>query len=91
MSTNFPEEPLLPSDWISQAEAARLRGVSRQAIAKLVRNGWIVRRGSTLHFTSQGFRETSLVREAMERLAMEYCEVISKEVSRLPAGLDSAR
>jgi excisionase family DNA binding protein len=26
-----------PSDWISQAEAARLRGVSRQAIAILVR------------------------------------------------------
>lgn len=28
-----------PADWISQAEAARLRGVTRQAIAKLVRNG----------------------------------------------------
>jgi excisionase family DNA binding protein len=25
------------ADWISQSEAARLRGVSRQAIAKLVR------------------------------------------------------
>lgn len=39
MSTNFPEEPFSPSDWISQAEAAKLRGVSRQAIAKLVRSG----------------------------------------------------
>lgn len=28
-----------PSDWISQAEAARLRNVSRQAIARLVGNG----------------------------------------------------
>ena len=27
------------SEWISQADAARLRGVSRQAIAKLVNNG----------------------------------------------------
>jgi hypothetical protein len=27
------------SDWISQTEAARLRGVSRQAIAKLVKKG----------------------------------------------------
>jgi excisionase family DNA binding protein len=27
------------SDWISQAEAARLRGTTRQAVAKLVRNG----------------------------------------------------
>jgi excisionase family DNA binding protein len=39
LSTNFPEEPFIPSDWISQAEAAQLRGVSRQAIAKLVRKG----------------------------------------------------
>jgi excisionase family DNA binding protein len=28
-----------PAEWISQAEASRLRGVTRQAIAKLVTNG----------------------------------------------------
>ena len=28
-----------PAEWISQAEASRVRGVSRQAIAKLVSNG----------------------------------------------------
>lgn len=28
-----------PAEWVSQAEAARLRNVSRQAIAKLVSNG----------------------------------------------------
>jgi excisionase family DNA binding protein len=39
LSTDFSEEPILPSDWISQAEAAQLRGVSRQAISKLVRQG----------------------------------------------------
>jgi excisionase family DNA binding protein len=39
LSTNFPEEPITPSAWISQAEAAQLRGVSRQAISKLVRQG----------------------------------------------------
>jgi len=32
VSTDFKAE-----DWISQADAARIRGVSRQAIAKLVR------------------------------------------------------
>lgn len=34
-------KPLLiaPAEWISQAQAARLRNVSRQAIAKLVGNG----------------------------------------------------
>ena len=39
MSTNFQDEPISASDWISQAEAAHLRGVSRQAISKLVRKG----------------------------------------------------
>ena len=28
-----------PADWMSQADASRVRGVSRQAIAKLVGNG----------------------------------------------------
>jgi len=39
LSTNFPQERISPSEWISQAEAAQLRGVSRQAISKLVRKG----------------------------------------------------
>lgn len=30
---------VLPSDWISLSEAARLRRVSRQAISKLVKKG----------------------------------------------------
>ena len=37
-STNFTTS-INPAEWISQAEASRLRGVSRQAIAKLVANG----------------------------------------------------
>jgi excisionase family DNA binding protein len=39
VSTNLKKAPLDLSEWISQAEAARLRGVSRQAIAKLVKKG----------------------------------------------------
>ncbi|MGA3212855.1 MAG: helix-turn-helix domain-containing protein [Terriglobales bacterium] len=35
MSSHFRD----PNDWISQAEAARIRGVSRQAIAILVKRG----------------------------------------------------
>lgn len=35
MSSNLRD----PKEWISQAEAARLRGVSRQAIALLVKKG----------------------------------------------------
>lgn len=41
MSTNCDEEKIKPSEWISQSEAARIRGISRQAISKLVRKGRI--------------------------------------------------
>jgi len=37
LSTNFHQHDL--SDWISQSEAARLRGISRQAVARLVKRG----------------------------------------------------
>lgn len=39
LSTHYKNKRILLSDWISQAEAARLRGTSRQAISKLVRKG----------------------------------------------------
>ncbi len=41
MSTDFNNKPVIPDEWISQAEAARLRQISRQAIAKLVKKGRI--------------------------------------------------
>lgn len=37
MSTNYKAADL--SEWISLAEAARIRGVSRQAMSKLVKQG----------------------------------------------------
>lgn len=40
MSTNNKVE-INPDDWISAAEAARLRGVSRQAINKMINAGRI--------------------------------------------------
>ena len=39
MSTNFLPDGQDFSDWISQTEAARLRSVTRQAIAKLIKGG----------------------------------------------------
>lgn len=39
MSTNFTREIFNPADWISQAEAARIRGVTRQAIHRLIQRG----------------------------------------------------
>lgn len=38
-STHFQSTSIDLTEWISQAEAARIRNVSRQAIAKLVGNG----------------------------------------------------
>ena len=37
-STQINPKNIEPDEWVSQAEAARLRSVSRQAIAKLVAN-----------------------------------------------------
>jgi excisionase family DNA binding protein len=39
MSTYLTQETFLADDWVSQAEAARIRGVSRQAIARLIKRG----------------------------------------------------
>jgi excisionase family DNA binding protein len=39
MSTHLSSAQDASADWISQAEAARIRGVSRQAIARLVKKG----------------------------------------------------
>ena len=49
MSTGLNE--LSPDDWISASEAARLRGVTRQAIGSLVRRG----RLRTLEFGGKRF------------------------------------
>jgi excisionase family DNA binding protein len=39
MSTYLTQETFLADDWVSQAEAARIRGVSRQAIGRLIKRG----------------------------------------------------
>ena len=39
MSTYLSGNNSASEDWISQAEAARIRGVSRQAIARLIKKG----------------------------------------------------
>jgi hypothetical protein len=80
--------PVFPSLGVNTHSIAESSGIPRETVrrkvAKLVRDGWIVRQGSTLHFTPKGFRETSFVREARELLAFEYYEVIRKELLKLP-------
>lgn len=38
-SSSFSPEDFKPDDWVSQSEAADIRGVSRQAIHQLVHKG----------------------------------------------------
>jgi len=61
-----------PRDWVSQAAAARLRGVTRQAISRLVRRGrlrtlmiggrLLVHRVDLLAFTPRSGTRSSKVR-----------------------------
>lgn len=39
LSTYFRAKSPHAEEWVSQAEAARMRGVSRQAIARLIKKG----------------------------------------------------
>jgi predicted DNA-binding protein (UPF0251 family) len=39
MSTHLLRPQVAADDWMSQADAARIRGVSRQAIARLIKKG----------------------------------------------------
>jgi excisionase family DNA binding protein len=39
MSTDIPQRKFDPAQWVSQSEAAEIRGVSRQAIARLLKKG----------------------------------------------------
>ncbi len=39
LSTYFSDADVSSDEWVSQAEAARIRGVSRQAIARLIKKG----------------------------------------------------
>jgi excisionase family DNA binding protein len=38
-STTFSKKKFVTEDWVSQSEAARIRGVSPQAIGRLIKKG----------------------------------------------------
>jgi hypothetical protein len=95
MRERLEDVPVFPSLGLNSHSIAESSGIPyetvRRKVAKLERKGWIVRQGSTLHFTSKGYRENSLVREAREHLAVEYYETVRQEVLKLPpAQLDAA-
>lgn len=86
--------PVFPSLGVNARSIADSSGIPRETVrrkvADLVRSGWIVRKGSNLYFTAKCFRETTPVRTAMERLAVQYYAILSEEVRKLPEGRSSA-
>jgi hypothetical protein len=55
----------------------------RRKLVKLVRRGWIVQRGRNLHFTSEGYKELTAVREAREVLAFKYYKIFKGEAENM--------
>jgi hypothetical protein len=80
--------PVFPSLGVNINSIAESSGIPRETVRRkvdsLVRIGWVARQGSTLHCTSKCFRETTFLREAFERLAVENFQIIGKEASKLP-------
>lgn len=88
MSTDPRSDLASPADWISQAEAARLRGVTRQAIAKLVKKG----RLRSLEVGGRLFVDRAEVENLVPRRAGRPGRTASRaggEVDRIKRLLDS--
>lgn len=88
MSTDPRSDLASPADWISQAEAARLRGVTRQAIAKLVKKG----RLRSLEVGGRLFVDRAEVENLVPRRAGRPGRAASRargEVDRIKRLLDS--
>lgn len=79
---------VFPSLGVNTRSIADSTGVPRETVrrkvADLYRKGWLVRRGLSLHYTAKAYRESVVVRTAMERLAVSYYEILRKEVLQLP-------
>lgn len=73
-----------PSEWITQAEAARLRGVSRQAINKLVQKGHLetIEIGG-IAFIKRAELEVYVVREPGRPYGPQYTETVKQILTLL--------
>jgi len=80
--------PIFPTLGVNARSIAESSGIPRETVrrkvADLVRDGRIVREGANLHFTAKAFAESTVVRTAIERLAVQYYEVLRQEAARLP-------
>jgi excisionase family DNA binding protein len=85
LSTNLGEEEQVSRDWVSQAEAARLHGVSRQAINKLVKNG----RLRTLLVGGRVFVKRQDLEKFVPRPAGRPSVAIQREFGRIRTALDN--
>jgi excisionase family DNA binding protein len=77
MSTSNNATDGNPADWITPAEAARLRGCSRQAIGSLIRRG----RLQTLQFGGKTFVRRSEVESFVGEVGGRGKKALSKKQS----------
>jgi hypothetical protein len=56
----------------------------RRKVAELVEAGWFAREGHNLYFTGKAYQALAPVREAVERLAVRYHDVVA-DLARAPA------
>jgi hypothetical protein len=85
-----PEDlSVFPSLGINTRSIADWTGIPRETvrrkIADLVRSGWIARVGRQLHFTMKAWQDLAAIRDARERLAVKYYEIIRNEALKLPS------
>jgi hypothetical protein len=78
-----------PSRGLNAHSIAESTGIPRETVrrklADLVRSGWIARDGTQLHFTMKGWDALAAIREARERLAIKYYELVRNEALKLPS------
>jgi DNA-binding Lrp family transcriptional regulator len=87
MMDRLGEAQVFPSLGVNSHSISDSSGIPpetvRRKVAQLLRKGWIVRVGRNLHVTSKAYTELTAIREARERLAVDYYEHIRSEILKL--------
>jgi hypothetical protein len=81
-------DPVLPglgTNVRSLSESLNIpRETARRKVAELIETGWIARRGTSLHYTRQAFRQLTPIREALAALAVANFQVVADLLRQHP-------
>jgi hypothetical protein len=80
-----PVFPSLGTNVRSLSESLNIpRETARRKVAELIETGWLARRGSSLHYTRQAFRQLTPIREALGALALSNFAVVAELLHNHP-------